>query len=63
MACFFNREGNILIELNLIRNTMLDYDCSRSKDENWIPFALSIKTNVVGRRSKSAHTRFISGRN
>ena len=42
MAEIKNIEGNVKIEICLIRNEMFDYDSQRSDFENWIPFVLSI---------------------
>ena len=45
MPKMVNIEGNVLLELNLLRNEYLDIDVLREDFENWIPF--NFKLNVV----------------
>lgn len=44
MPIIENTENNVKLELNLINNSMFDYQSSKSDYENWIPFIILLET-------------------
>lgn len=48
MPKLYNKENNILLEVNLVSNICLDIEESRNDSENWIPFnfALNVENEV-----------------
>ena len=44
MSTLFNREKNVKINIELIKNDMLDIESNRNDFENYIPFDLCVET-------------------